>query len=168
MVDICARLDGLPLAIELAAARIRMLTPDAICARLGNRLALLSTSSPGVSERQRTLRATIQWSYELLDEDERPLFRRLGVFLGGAPLSLVGRVVGLDDELEMLERVGSLIDKSLLRRAEEGTDGVGRIDMLESIREFALEHLAETSEADDYRERHALAYLDLARKRNPV
>jgi tetratricopeptide (TPR) repeat protein len=168
VVDICARVDGLPLAIELAAARVRLLSPDNICDRLSNRLALLASTSPGVSERQRTLRGTIQWSYDLLDETERPLFRRLGVFLGGAPLPLVGRVMRTDDELDLLERVGSLIDKSLVRRAaEEGWDGAMRVEMLESIRDFAVEDLGAHGEADDYRQRHALVFLDLAEEAEP-
>jgi predicted ATPase/class 3 adenylate cyclase len=168
IVDICARVDGLPLAIELAAARVRLLSPDAICDRLSNRLSLLATSSAGVSERQRTLRATIQWSHDLLDDDERPLFRRLGVFLGGAPLPLIARVMRIEDDLELLERLGSLIDKSLLRRPPmEDTQETFRVEMLESIREFALERLAEQGEADEYRERHAHAYLALAEEAEP-
>lgn len=168
VLDICARVDGLPLAIELAAARVRLLSPDNICDRLSNRLALLASTSPGVSERQRTLRGTIQWSYDLLDENERPLFRRLGVFLGGALLPLVGRVMRTDDELNLLERVGSLIDKSLVRRAaEEGWEGAMRVEMLESIRDFAVEDLGAHGEADDYRQRHALVFLDLAEEAEP-
>jgi predicted ATPase/class 3 adenylate cyclase len=168
VADICARVDGLPLAIELAAARVRLLSPDAICDRLSNRLALLASSAPGVSERQRTLRGTIQWSYDLLADEERALFRRLAVFRGGAPLPLVARVMGVDDELEMLEKVGSLIDKSLARRAmgNEG-DGAMRVEMLESIREFARERLEEEGEADAYRERHAVVYLDLLDEAEP-
>ncbi len=168
VADICARVDGLPLAIELAAARVRLMSPDNICDRLSNRLALLATTSPGVSERQRTLRATIQWSYDLLGEAERPLFRRLGVFLGGAPLPIAARVVGVADELELLDAVGSLIDKSLVRRAgEDEADGGLRVEMLESIRDFAVERLTEQDETDEYRERHALAYLNLAEEAEP-
>jgi tetratricopeptide (TPR) repeat protein len=168
VVDICTRVDGLPLAIELAAARVRLISPAAICDRLSNRLALLATTSPGVSERQRTLRGTIQWSYDLLDEEEKALFRRLGVFLGGAPLPLITQVVAAEDELELLERLGSLIDKSLVRRAaEDGWDGALRVEMLESVREFAYEDLQAKGEAPEYRQRHALAFVELAEEAEP-
>jgi predicted ATPase/class 3 adenylate cyclase len=168
VVDICARVDGLPLAIELAAARVRLMSPDKICDRLSNRLALLASTSAGVAERQRTLRATIQWSYELLGDEERLLFRRLGVFLGGALLPLVAQVVQADDEFALMEQLGSLIDKSLLRlSAKEGWGGALRVEMLESIRDFALERLAENGDIDEYRRRHALVFVDLAEQAEP-
>jgi predicted ATPase/class 3 adenylate cyclase len=168
VVDICLRVDGLPLAIELAAARVRLLSPDSICERLSDRLALLATTSAGLAERQRTLRATIQWSYDLLDESEHPIFRRLAVFRGGALLPLVGRVLAIDDELELLEKVGSLIDKSLVRRSTaDGWNGALRVEMLESIRDFALERLAEQGEANEYRRRHAQAFVELAEEAEP-
>jgi predicted ATPase len=168
VADICARVDGLPLAIELAAARVRLMSPDAICDRLSNRLALLATTSAGVVERQRTLRATIEWSYELLSDDERPLFRRLGVFLGGALLPLAAKVMEADDEFALMDQLGSLIDKSLLRRAaQEGWGGALRVEMLESIRDFALERLDEQGETDEYKRRHALVFVELAEQAEP-
>jgi predicted ATPase/class 3 adenylate cyclase len=168
VVDICLRVDGLPLAIELAAARVRLLSPDSICERLSDRLALLTTTSAGLTERQRTLRATIQWSYDLLDESERPIFCRLSVFRGGALLPLIGRVLAIDDELELLEKVGSLIDKSLVRRsAVDGWNGALRVEMLESIRDFARERLAEHGETDEYRRHHAQAFVELAEEAEP-
>jgi predicted ATPase/class 3 adenylate cyclase len=167
VVEIIRHLDGLPLAIELAAARTRLLGPEAILERLGDRLRLLSSGAhtTNAAERQRTLRGTIQWSYDLLEPDEAALFTRLGVFLGGAPISQVMAVLRADDELALLDQIGSLVDKSLLTRIE--LDEEVRVEMLETIREFALERLAAEGELEEYRERHALAYTGLAQETAP-
>jgi predicted ATPase/class 3 adenylate cyclase len=169
VVEICARLDGLPLAIELAAARVRLLPPEAISARLHDSLGLLATTSRDVTERQRTLRGAIQWSYDLLSDDEGALFRRLAVFLGGAPFAMVATVLRRGDELALLDELGALIDKSLLRPASDShaDDGALRVEMLETIREFAFERLSASEEGPEYRERHALAYASLADEAEP-
>jgi predicted ATPase len=167
VAEIVRRLDGLPLAIELAAARTSLLTPDAILLRLGESLRLLSGGSDrGQADgRHRTLRGTMQWSYDLLTPDEAALFNRLGVFLGGAALSEVMAVMRADDELDLLDRIGSLVDKSLVVRRQ--VDDEVRIEMLETIREFAIERLNATDELDDYRERQALAFTALAEAATP-
>ena len=169
VVEICARLDGLPLAIELAAARVRLLPPEAISTRLHDSLGLLATTSRDVTERQRTLRGAIQWSYDLLSDDEGALFRQLAVFLGGAPLAMVATVLRRGDELALLDELGALIDKSLLRPASDShpDDGALRVEMLETIREFAFERLTASEEGPEYRERHALAYAALADEAEP-
>jgi predicted ATPase len=149
--EICRRLDQLPLALDLAAARVKALAPEQILARLEQRLPLLTGGARDLPERQRTLRATIEWSYDLLDGDERRLFRRLSVFRGGCTLDAAEHFAGA--ELETLE---SLLDKSLLRHSAE------RFWMLESIREYAVERLEESGEAAEMRERHARHYLTLA------
>jgi predicted ATPase/class 3 adenylate cyclase len=143
--EICRRLDGLPLAIELAAARVALLPPDELLARLEQRLPLLATRSQGAPERQRTLRATIEWSYALLGPDEQQLFRRLAVFRGSFSLEAAEAVCGCD--VDLLE---SLVLKSLVRRW-----GSGRLGLLDTIREFAGEALEESGEADDVALAHA-------------
>jgi predicted ATPase len=148
---ICDRVDRLPLAIELAAARVRALEPAVLLERLEHRLPLLSSRARDLPERQRTLHGTIAWSWELLVADEQQVFRRLSVFAGGATLDAVERVC--DADVDLLE---SLVDKSLLRR-----DG-DRYVMLETIREFAVERLDESDEADAIRLRHAEYYAELA------
>ena len=148
---ICRRLDGLPLAIELAAARVRVLTLPALLDRLDRRLALLTAGGRDTPARHQTLRATIDWSYELLDDDERRLFTRLAVFVGGCSLEDAETVAGAD-----LDLVASLIEKSLLRH--EG----GRITMLETVREYALEQLHHEPDAAAVRHRHARRFLALA------
>jgi predicted ATPase/DNA-binding XRE family transcriptional regulator len=175
MAEICYRLDGLPLAIELAAARVKLFRPEALLARLSQPLALLTGGPRDVHERQRTLRNTIEWSYNLLDTDEQALFRRLGVFVGGctaeaaeAVLRTEGRGLSsgasisvLSPQSSVLDALGSLMDKSLLRQ-EEGLDGESRFVMLETVREYALERLAESGEEDELRRRHAEFFLALA------
>jgi len=154
--ELCTRLEQLPLALELAAARVRVLSPRQLLDRLGNRLDLLKAGR-GVDPRQQTLRATIEWSHELLGEDERRLFARLAVFHGGSTLAAAERVC--EAELEVIE---SLVDKSLVRVRDRD-----RFWMLETIREFALEHLEASGEAEVLRERHAELFLELCEAAEP-
>jgi len=163
VVGICRRLDGLPLAIELAAARTRVLSPNAILDRLGSRLRLLTSGADGGPERQRTLRAAIAWSYDLLTAEEQLLFRRLAVFVDGFVLDAADAVVAAPDGpvVDALDGVASLVDKSLLlRHAERG--GEPRFGMLETIREFALERLEADSGAHETGRRHATWAVHLA------
>ena len=143
VTDICRRLDGLPLAIELAAARVKLLAPQAMLARLERRLPLLTGGARDLPERQRTLRDTIAWSYDLLDESERRLFRRLAVFVGGCTVEAAEAIGSVDGEpgADVFDGIASLVDKSLLRQ-HDGPDGEPRFTMLETIREFGLEQLA--------------------------
>jgi predicted ATPase/class 3 adenylate cyclase len=154
VADICARLDGLPLAIELAAARIRFLSPQAILARLERRLPLLTGGARDLPTRQQTLRSAIAWSYELLTLEERTLFRRLAVFVGGCTFDAAEAVCNPDHALgiDVLDGIGSLVAQSLLR--EIGSDAEPRFGMLETIREFALERLDESGEAPSTRRDH--------------
>jgi predicted ATPase/transcriptional regulator with XRE-family HTH domain len=166
---ICVRLDGLPLAIELAAARIRILPPEALLARLEQRLVVLTDGARDLPSRHQTLRAAIGWSYELLDAGEQKLFRRLGVFVGGCTLEAARAVCDTADdrEIDVLEGMTALLDKSLLQR-EEGTDGRSRFTLLETIREYALERLVASGEEAPLRQRHALYYLTLAERAEPL
>ncbi|MDQ3871124.1 MAG: AAA family ATPase, partial [Chloroflexota bacterium] len=167
VAEICSRLDGLPLAIELAAARVRLLSPQAILARLERRLPLLTGGAQDLPARQRTLRGAIQWSHDLLGEGERRLFARLAVFAGGATLDAADRVCNPDAEigLDTLDGLSSLADKSLLYATEE--EGEPRFGMLQVIREFALETLDDSPDVDDIRRRHAQLVLSLAEEREP-
>ncbi|HEX5165467.1 MAG TPA: LuxR C-terminal-related transcriptional regulator [Thermomicrobiales bacterium] len=157
VAEICLRLDGLPLAIELAAARMKILSAEALLARLANRLRILIGGARDLPARQRTLRDTISWSYDLLSPDEQALFRRLAVFHGGFTLDGAAAVAG---DIDALDGVGSLVDKSLLRRADAA--GMARFTMLETIREFALELLMTSDEAADVQRSHATWYAELA------
>jgi predicted ATPase len=148
--ELCRRLDNMPLALELAAARTKALTPEQILERLGRRLDLFQ-GGRDAEERQRTLRATIEWSYELLSAAERALFARLGVFVGGCTLDAAENVAGA-----ALETIQSLVEKSLVRHTE------GRFWMLETIREYAVERLAELSDAEAVRRRFAEHCLGIA------
>jgi predicted ATPase/class 3 adenylate cyclase len=163
VAEICARLDGLPLAIELAAARVRLLTPQAILARLGNRLMLLTGGARDLPARQQTLRDAIGWSYDLLEQDERALFRKLSVFVGGWSLEAADQVCNPKAELTLdtLDALAALADKSLVRQIETDA-GEPRFRMLEVIREYALERLGEEETGDEIRQRHASFFLDLA------
>ncbi len=188
VAEICARLDGLPLAIELAAARIKLLPPQAMLAKLGRRLSLLTGGARDQPQRQQTLRGAIDWSYNLLTEDERRLFSRLSVFVGGCTIEAaeaVGGEVGLpildfgssernggqvitqppksaiqNLKLNILDQLTQLCDKSLMRQEE--FDGEPRFMMLETIREYALDKLAERGEAEATCQRQAEYYLQLA------
>jgi predicted ATPase/Tfp pilus assembly protein PilF len=161
VAEICARLDGLPLAIELAAARMKVLTPQKVLGRLGDRLKLLTGGARDLPERQRTLRATMEWSYTLLEEDEKRLFARLSVFAGGRTFEAMEAVCDPDDlSVEVLDGVESLVDKSLLRE-EEGQGGEPRFVMLETVHEYAREKLRESGEAEELRRRHAEHFLSL-------
>ncbi len=164
VAEICARLDGLPLAIELAAARIKLLPPQALLARLGQRLAFLTGGLRDAPARQQTLRNTIDWSYRLLDVQEQRFFRRLSVFVGGCTLEAVEAVCNAarDLTIDVLERASSLIDKSLLRQAEPEEEP--RFLMLETIREYGLEALKAAGEEEMTRQAHARYYLSLAEK----
>jgi serine/threonine-protein kinase PknK len=159
VAEICRRLDGLPLAIELAAARTRVLEPEAMLARLEHRLQLLSGGARDLPARQQTLRTTIAWSYDLLDPPEQLLFRRLAVFLGGCTLAAVSAVCDL--ETEVLDAVDSLVTKSLLYPVAAET-GVVRLTMFETIREFGIEQLVQSGELEAHRWRHAEFFLALA------
>ena len=163
VAEICVRLDGLPLAIELAAARARVLPPQALLNRLDRRLTLLEGGGLDQPARQRTLRGAIDWSYNLLSSDEQALFRRLGVFTGGFAFDAVPDVCDPDTLLafEALAGIESLVDKSLVRQERSGSGGVTdvRFGMLETIREYALERLAISGEAAATQQRHAEYYL---------
>jgi predicted ATPase/class 3 adenylate cyclase len=151
VAEICRRLDGLPLALELAAARVRVFSSQALLARLEQRLPLLTGGARDVPERHQTLRATIAWSYELLDAREQALFARIAVFAGGCTPEAAEEVCDAD-----LDTIISLVDKSLLRQSGD------RFWMLETIREYALERLEDGGEADEIRARHARHFLKLA------
>ena len=167
VAEIAARLDGLPLAIELAATRIKVLAPDQLLARLERRLSLLTSGPRSLPERQRTLRATIAWSHDLLEPDERRLFARLSVFTGGWTFESAEAVCdpgGLG--LDALDGLTSLVDKSLIRRAEP-PGRPARFSMLETIREFGLERLEASGDLEPTRRRHAEHYLGLAAEAEP-
>ena len=160
---ICARLDGLPLAIELAAARIKLLSPSAMLARLESRLNLLTGGARDLPTRQQTLRNTVEWSYGLLNGAEQILFRRLSVFAGGCTLEAVEAVCDTKGDLglDVLDGIASLVDKSLAQQVEEA-DKERRFRMLSTIREYALERLAESNDEPATRRAHAAYYLVLA------
>jgi predicted ATPase/class 3 adenylate cyclase len=149
---VCERLDSLPLAIELAAARVRLLSPAALLTRLERALPLLTEGSRDAPERQRTLRATIEWSYDLLDEDSRPLLARLAVFAGGFPVEVAESVCDAT-----VSELSALVDLSLLKPV-----GDDRLLMLETIREYGLERLGESGEERPFRMRHAEEFARLA------
>ncbi|MGQ4732361.1 ATP-binding protein, partial [Streptomyces sp. Ju416(a)] len=172
--EICRRLDGLPLAIELAAARLRMLTPRQIADRLDDRFRLLTNGSRTVLPRQQTLRAVVDWSWDLLDAAERAVLRRLAVFAGGCSLAAAEEVCALPepadgvtvDSLDVASLLGSLVDKSLVVAAP-GDDGEMRYRLLETVGEYAAERLAEAGERDAVERRHLVHYRELARITGP-
>jgi predicted ATPase/class 3 adenylate cyclase len=164
IAEICRRLDGLPLAIELAASRVRILTPQAVVRRLGQRLTLLSGGAVNLPARQQTLRATIDWSHQLLAPAEQRLFARLAVFAAGGALDQIEAVCDPSEQplgIDILEGLTSLTEKSLLN-ATEGYGGEPRFGMLQTIREFAGERLSEAGEEDVLRDRHLETYSSLA------
>jgi predicted ATPase len=172
---ICPRLDGLPLAIELAAARVKLFSPQALLNRLDRALQLLAGGARDLPERQQTLRDTVAWSYDLLDPGEQALFRRLAVFAGGCTLEAVEDVCGTraDEQAAsgVLETVASLVDNSLLVSLSEASvrreDEEPRLMMLETIREYASERLESSGEAEQMHRAHALYYLALAEAAQP-
>jgi tetratricopeptide (TPR) repeat protein len=158
---ICHRLDGLPLAIELAAAWVRLAAPSTLLRRLERRLPLLMAGARDLPERQQTLRAAIDWSHDLLAPGEQRLLRRLAVFVGGWTLEAAEAVCGEAGE-EMFPVLATLVDISLVDRHEEASDGEVRFRLLELVREYALERLEASGEAEAIRERHARYYLGFA------
>ena len=168
IAEICVWLDGLPLTIELAAARIKLLSPPALLARLEHRLQVLTSGSQDAPTRQQTLHNTLQWSYDLLDAAEQRLFRRLSVFVGGCTLAAAEAVCGGGNGVAspVLDGVASLIDKSLLLPLlQQGEEP--RLVMLETIREYGLEALAANGEMEATRQAHATYYLKLAEEAEP-
>jgi predicted ATPase/class 3 adenylate cyclase len=159
--QLCARLDGLPLAIELAARRVNILSPRAILARLSTGLDTLAASSTNLPARQRTLRATIQWSFDLLGDEEKMLFPKLAVFSDGADLDAIETVVDPDRQLDVIETLGKLVDSSLVM-STDSDGGEPRFAMLQTIHEFAEELLDAGSDAGRTRRRHADLFLEMA------
>ncbi|HEX6510346.1 MAG TPA: hypothetical protein VF221_22170, partial [Chloroflexota bacterium] len=179
VAELCVHLDGLPLAIELAAARTTLLSPQMILERLGQRLSLLHWQAHDLPERQQTLRAAIAWSYDLLSSEEQALFRRLGIFTGSFSLEAAEAIADdtcdLDDRhseptqvprLDALEGLASLVNKSLVQVQRREEDIVG-YSLLESVRAFALGQLTQAGELDAVGRSHALYYLDLAEQAEP-
>jgi len=169
---ICARLDGLPLAIELAAARVNVLAPPALLPRLERRLSVLVDGPRDAPERQQTLRHTLAWSYDLLAADEQEVFRRLAVFVGGWTLEAAAVVRGQggngDGALaDVLARMGTLVDANLVRGSDQPDGRELRFDMLETVREYAWERLEESGEADVTRQRHLEWYIILTEQAEP-
>jgi len=170
LAEICAQLDGLPLAIELAAARVKLLPPEALLARLSCRLKLLTGGTRDLEERQRTMRATIAWSEDLLSLEERILFRRLSVFVGGCTLEAADAICLAPEgaeplDLDLLDGLAALVDHSLLQQREEG--GVPRFGMLHVIREYALERLDEQGEEAEAIRRAHLGYYGALAEQAP-
>lgn len=167
VVAICRKLDGLPLAIELAASRVKQLPPQALLQRLDQRLNALTVGPRDLPMRHRTLRAAIEWSYDLLQLNEQRLFLWLGVFAGGSTLEAVEAVCGglqhSGTNIELVDALESLVSKNLVRR-EEGSDGEGRFVMLETVREYAIEQLQAATELAEMRKRHAYFFLGMAEK----
>ena len=168
IAELCVRLDGLPLAIELAAARIKLLSPQALLAKLDRRLQVLTGGACDLPERQQTLRSTIQWSYDLLHAEEQRLLRQLSVFAGGCTLEAIEAVcIALDHgAAQVLDGVASFIDKSLVQQREQA-DSEQRLMMLETIREYGLEALASSGERERTRRAHAHYYLRLVEEVAP-
>ena len=157
IAEICVRLDGLPLAIELAAARVKVLPPQAMLSRVENRLKLLAGGSRHLPERQQTMRAAISWGYQLLDDEDKKLFATLSVFRGGFTLDAAERLT----ESDVLEGVSSLLDKAFLRRDPASSEEEPRFTMLETIREYGLEVLTEQTRDADVRRAHAQLMIEI-------
>jgi predicted ATPase len=162
VAEIVARVDGLPLAVELAASRVKLLPPERLLVRLQARLSVLETTSRSVPERHRTLRRTIEWSHELLDSQQRRVFARLAIFAGGADLDAVEAVVNPDHELgiDTVDALSALVENNLVRTVD-APDAEARFGMLETIREFGLGRLAELGEESLIRRRHAEHWIHL-------
>jgi len=172
VTEICSKLDGLPLAIELAAAHCKLLKPQELLARLHHRLSLLSGGPTDLPPRQRTLRAAIQWSYDLLVEWEQIVFSRLGVFLGGCTLDAAEAIAAQVDHnpagnRDVFNALSALVDKSLVQKNEQN-ERQTRFTMLETIREFALEKLEQSGEIEAIRKRHTDFFLKLAEASEPA
>lgn len=168
VAEICVRLEGLPLAIEFAAARIRILSPQAILSKLENRLQLLTGGAQDLPTRQQTMRGAIEWSYDLLDENEKILFRRLAVFAGGFRFDAAESIINFPNQrLNVLDGITSLLDKSLIIGKEQ-TDGELRFQMLEVVREYAFEMLQFTGELAVVKQNHAEYFLALGEKNEPL
>ena len=168
IAKICIGLDGLPLAIELAAARIKLFSPSAMLTRLGQRLTLLTGGPHDFPTRQRTLRDEIAWSHDLLRADEQTLFRRLAIFVGGFTLEAAQTVgnANRDLALDVLDGIATLVDKNLLKRLEQ-SDGESRFGMLETIHEYGLEQLVSSGELEAARRHHTDFFLRLAEATEP-
>lgn len=166
VAQICVRLEGLPLAIELAAARIKLLTPRTLLARLMSRLDTLTGGAQDLPARQRTLRSTIAWSYNLLDEAEKTLFARLSVFRGGCSLEAIEAVCSANLPLDVFDVLTSLVDKSLIQQ-KESLEGEPRFIMLETLYEYATERLKESGEAEKIYKAHAEYFVQLAERAEP-
>ncbi len=162
VAELCARLDGLPLAIELAAARTKLLPPATLLSRLTNRLELLTGGRRDAPKHQQTLRLTFDWSYDLLDADAQRLFAQLGVFAGGCTLASAEAVC----DGPVLEALGALVDESLLRQRETAT-GEPRFSMLAVVREYALEQLSESGEHGELSRKHLEHFIELAEEAAP-
>jgi predicted ATPase/serine/threonine protein kinase len=171
VAEICARLDGLPLAIELAAARAKILAPQAILTKLENRLKLLTGGARDLPARQQTMRGAVEWSYGLLSEDEKKLFRRLSVFAGGFTFEAAEAVCGgyepPEEQIDFLDLLTSLVDKSLLVTKEQFEGGETRFQMLEVVRDYALESLKASNEEETMRRRHTDYFLALGEEAEP-
>jgi len=162
VAEICARLDGLPLAIELAAARVKVIPPEALLPRLQQRLQILTGGSRDLDKRQQTLRSTLDWSYDLLEGADRRLFAQLAVFAGGRTMDAVEAICGSEGELDLFECITSLVDKSLLQQQLDGPET--RFVMLETIHEYARERLDASGETAELRRRHADYFALVANK----
>jgi predicted ATPase/class 3 adenylate cyclase/Tfp pilus assembly protein PilF len=165
VAEICYRLDGLPLAIELAAAHVRVLPPQRMLSELSHRLRFLMGGARNLPARQKTLRGAIDWSHDLLSGDEQKLFRRLAVFVGGSTLEAIESVCNIEDDLKILETVESLVGKSLVKQTE--AHGEPRFVTLETIREYAADRLIAAGDEEAVRERYWHYFLALAEEAEP-
>jgi predicted ATPase/serine/threonine protein kinase len=167
VAEVCIRLDGLPLAIELVAARLKLLSPADMLARLEHRLSLLTGGARDLPARQQTMRRTIGWSYDLLSESEKKLFRRLSVFTGGCTLTAAEAICGDEPGVDVLDGLASLVDKSMLRQNGQANKEK-RFKMLETLREFGREQLLASPEAESLQRRHAVYFLELVERAEPL
>ncbi len=163
VVEICQKLDGLPLAIELAAARIKLFAPKAILKRLENSLKLLTGGAKDLPERQQTMRQTISWSYDLLTDDEKRLLNRVSVFRGGFSIEATEEVAIFDEEIDLLDGLTSLVDKSLVIQKEQ-SDGEPRFRLLVVVKEFARERVTKSNELFETQKQHANFFMEMAKE----